>query len=66
MRAAVYRGPGDLSIEDVPEPVPGPNEVKIEVAFNGICGSDLHKTAPKSTICRRLIARPGRCCGAGR
>lgn len=43
MRAAVYRGPGDICIEDVPEPAPGPGEVKIKVAFAGICGSDLHE-----------------------
>lgn len=42
MRAAVYHGPRDIRIEDVPEPVPGPGEVLVEVARNGICGSDLH------------------------
>lgn len=29
-------------IEERPEPVPGPGEVKIKVAYAGICGSDLH------------------------
>ena len=43
MRAAVYYGVGDVRIEDVPEPTPGPGEVKIELAFNGVCGSDLHE-----------------------
>jgi (R,R)-butanediol dehydrogenase / meso-butanediol dehydrogenase / diacetyl reductase len=43
MRAAVYRRPGDIRIEEVPEPTPGHGEVKIKVAFAGICGSDLHE-----------------------
>jgi (R,R)-butanediol dehydrogenase/meso-butanediol dehydrogenase/diacetyl reductase len=43
MRAAVYYEPGDIRIEDVPEPSPGRDEVKVKVAFNGICGSDLHE-----------------------
>ena len=43
MRAAVYRGPGNIRIEDVPEPAPGPGEIKVKVAFAGICGSDLHE-----------------------
>jgi len=43
MRAAVYYEPGRIRIEDVPEPSAGPGEVKVKVAFNGICGSDLHE-----------------------
>jgi (R,R)-butanediol dehydrogenase/meso-butanediol dehydrogenase/diacetyl reductase len=43
MRAAVYYAPGDVRIEDVPEPHVGPGEVKVRVAYNGICGSDLHE-----------------------
>jgi L-iditol 2-dehydrogenase len=35
-------GPGNVEIRDVPEPFPGPDEVKIEVKAAGICGSDLH------------------------
>jgi (R,R)-butanediol dehydrogenase/meso-butanediol dehydrogenase/diacetyl reductase len=42
MHAAVYHGPLDVRIEDVPEPRPGPNELLVEVSRNGICGSDLH------------------------
>jgi threonine 3-dehydrogenase len=34
-------GPG-LTLTDRPEPVPGPNDVKIRVARTGICGTDLH------------------------
>jgi 2-desacetyl-2-hydroxyethyl bacteriochlorophyllide A dehydrogenase len=42
MRAAVYYGPRDIRIEEVPVPEPAPGELLIEVARNGICGSDLH------------------------
>ncbi len=35
------QGPG-LELTDVPEPEPGPNEVKLRVLRTGICGTDLH------------------------
>ncbi len=40
MRAAVYHGPGDVRVEDVPEPTPGPGEVLLEVLRSGMCGTD--------------------------
>lgn len=40
MRAAVYHGPRDVRIEDVPEPEPGPGEVLLEVLRSGLCGTD--------------------------
>lgn len=43
MKAAVYFGPNKIEIDDVPEPDPAPGTVKIKVAFNGICGTDLHE-----------------------
>lgn len=43
MRAAVYRRRGDVRIEDVPEPECSPGHVKLRVAHNGICGTDLHE-----------------------
>ncbi len=44
MKALVKHSPGEgnLDILDVPEPVCGPNQVKVEVAFCGVCGTDLH------------------------
>ncbi|EMD36840.1 hypothetical protein CERSUDRAFT_95115 [Gelatoporia subvermispora B] len=42
MKAARYYGPGDIRIEDVPEPAPSRGQLKIKIAWNGICGSDLH------------------------
>lgn len=43
MRAALYRGPRQLDITDVPEPTTGPGQVKIKVGYNGICGTDIHE-----------------------
>jgi (R,R)-butanediol dehydrogenase/meso-butanediol dehydrogenase/diacetyl reductase len=43
MRAAVYYGRKDLRLEQVPEPEPQHDEVKLRVLYNGICGSDLHE-----------------------
>ena len=43
MRAALYHGPGDVRIEDVPEPAPGPGEILVRPLHNGLCGTDLHQ-----------------------
>jgi len=43
MKALRWYGREDLRYEDVPEPSPGPGEVKIKVHWTGICGSDLHE-----------------------
>jgi (R,R)-butanediol dehydrogenase / meso-butanediol dehydrogenase / diacetyl reductase len=45
MRAAVWYGAMDVRVENVPVTPPGPGEVTIEVAYCGICGSDLHEYA---------------------
>jgi len=44
MKALVKFAPGNgnMEIRDVPEPEPGPGQVKIVVEKTGICGSDLH------------------------
>lgn len=42
MKAAVFHGPDNLSIEEVPRPRPGAGEVVIKVSRCGICGTDLH------------------------
>ncbi|MDQ4489525.1 alcohol dehydrogenase catalytic domain-containing protein [Sinomonas sp. ASV486] len=38
----VAHAAGDLRIGPVPEPVPADDEAVVEVAFGGVCGSDLH------------------------
>lgn len=40
MKAAVIRGIGNINVEEYPEPGCGPDEVKIKVAYCGICGTD--------------------------
>lgn len=46
MRAAVWYGRRDTRVVDVPDaPNPGPGEVKIKVAWVGVCGTDLHEYA---------------------
>ena len=40
MKAAVLKGPNNLEVKDVPEPQPGPDEVKVKIAYCGICGTD--------------------------
>jgi (R,R)-butanediol dehydrogenase / meso-butanediol dehydrogenase / diacetyl reductase len=42
MKAVVYRGTRKIEIEDRPTAPPGYGQVAIEVAYTGICGTDLH------------------------
>ena len=42
MKAAVYHGSGDLRVEEVPVRKLKDNEVKIQVKYCGICGTDIH------------------------
>ncbi|MEA2170837.1 MAG: hypothetical protein QOF76_4137 [Solirubrobacteraceae bacterium] len=42
MRAAVYQGPRQIEVQDVPVPAVGPEDVLLRVRAVGICGSDLH------------------------
>ncbi len=50
-------GPGNVMIAEVPIPTPGPKQVRVRVAYAGICGTDLHifhglfeKTRPPVTL----------------
>lgn len=42
MKAAVYLGKERLEVQDVPLPTPGANEVRVRVAYCGVCGTDVH------------------------
>jgi 2-desacetyl-2-hydroxyethyl bacteriochlorophyllide A dehydrogenase len=42
MRAAVIKAVGEISIETIDDPTPGPGDVVVEVAACGLCGTDLH------------------------
>ena len=41
MRVARFYAPGDIRLEDVPEPTPDPDEVKIRVRACSTCGTDV-------------------------
>jgi len=43
MRAVVYRGVGDIRLEDVPEPqLQEPTDAIVRLTASAICGTDLH------------------------
>lgn len=42
MKASYYEGNKTFRIADVPVVPPGPGEVRLEVAYVGICGTDVH------------------------
>ena len=43
MKAAVIRGTQNIEIEDIPTPVPRPNQVLVRIKFSALCGSDVHR-----------------------
>src|SRR5947209_2333327 len=50
MKAAVYHGPLDVCVEEVPEPgLPGPDEVLVAPLMGSLCGTDVTEfvTGPK-------------------
>ena len=42
MKQARIHGPNDVRLDEVPDPVCGPDDAILEVAACGICGSDVH------------------------
>lgn len=44
MKAVVRKSPrkGDIALMDIPEPSAGPGQLKLKVAYGGICSSDAH------------------------
>lgn len=51
MKAARFHGQKDIRIEDVPEPEIRPGAVKIDIAWCGICGTDLHEYLDGPIFC---------------
>src|SRR4030065_54149 len=64
MLAAVYHGPNDLRVENVPIPEIGKDEILVKVLSASICGTDLriyhgnHRMYPPGTV--RIPATAGR------
>ena len=50
MRAAFFSDRGGFEIREVPRPIPGPDEILVEVHGCGICGSDLHFYSGASSV----------------
>ena len=42
MKALVYDGPKVISYREVPDPIPGQDNLLIKIKAVGICGSDMH------------------------
>lgn len=40
MKAAIFVGPGELELQEIPDPHAGPGEVVIRVGANTVCGTD--------------------------
>ncbi|KAM0748908.1 alcohol dehydrogenase GroES domain protein [Meredithblackwellia eburnea MCA 4105] len=51
MKAAMFYGAHDLRVEDVPNPKIKPDQVKVKIAWCGICGSDLHEYEAGPILC---------------
>lgn len=52
MKAAVCKKPFEISIEEVPTPVPGPDELLVQVKASAICGSDIKAYEGKHPLIR--------------
>jgi (R,R)-butanediol dehydrogenase / meso-butanediol dehydrogenase / diacetyl reductase len=50
MRAARWHGRGDVRVEDVPRPEPGPGQLLLRVSWCGICGTDVEEYLGGPTI----------------
>lgn len=67
MRAAYFRGDGNIEVTEVVKPKPGPGELLIQVAANGLCGSDHkalaggHGTIPGHEVVGTVVARGADC-----
>src|SRR3954470_18567230 len=50
MKALVYDAPYELTVHDVPQPTINTDEVLIQVAYSGICGSELSGYEGKNSL----------------
>ncbi len=42
MKAVIFKGKGNIKVEEVPKPIIGDADILLKVKASGICGSDLH------------------------
>ena len=59
MRAGVLHAPHDLRVENRPDPQPRPGEVLIQVALNGLCGTDATEYAKGPMMVPLVDRHPG-------
>ncbi|HEX3750831.1 MAG TPA: alcohol dehydrogenase catalytic domain-containing protein [Streptosporangiaceae bacterium] len=59
MKAALVTKPGELSVEEVPDPAPRDHEVIVQVGTCGICGTDVHVFDGDYLAVRRYPVIPG-------
>ena len=64
MRAVTFMAPGQVLVQDVPEPVLShPRDAIVRIEASGVCGSDLHiyhgrvKIEPGFTIGHEFVGR---------
>ena len=55
MKAVVFTGVGDLRIQEVPKPKPGPGEAVLRVTATTICGTDVHIVKGEYPVRQGLI-----------
>jgi threonine dehydrogenase-like Zn-dependent dehydrogenase len=59
MRAAIFRN-GEIVVDTMPEPTPGPGQVLVKTLACGICGSDLHARKHAHRMVEMTRHFPGR------
>jgi (R,R)-butanediol dehydrogenase / meso-butanediol dehydrogenase / diacetyl reductase len=59
MQAGVLHGTRDLRVETVADPVAGPSDVIIEVAYNGLCGTDASEYGKGPAMVPLTVRHPG-------
>jgi len=69
VQVALVTGRHEISLREFPEPQPAPGKAVVEIAYCGICGTDVHAWASGApynpAICGHEWAGVVRACGAG-